>query len=151
MFQLPWLHVRFRSQCNIRFLTFKVLNGTALVYLSDLVEKYIPVRMIRFLSYSLLRVPRSHRSMYGQRSFRTSAPRPWNELPKHIKHVPSKHIFNNILYCWPTMTSCQILSLMLTSERSDILQIVFVFLNFITGISPYFISIFGFLLPYILL
>jgi len=62
LFQLHWLPICFRSLYKILFLTFKVINGIASVYLSDLIEKYIPVRMLRSESYSLLRVPRSHNS-----------------------------------------------------------------------------------------
>ena len=36
LFQLPWLPVRFRSLYKILFHTFKVLNVTAALYLSDL-------------------------------------------------------------------------------------------------------------------
>ena len=49
--------------------TFKVLNGTAPGYLSDLIERYIPVRILRSESYSLLRVPRGHTGMYRERFF----------------------------------------------------------------------------------
>ena len=55
LFKLHWFPVRFNL-----FLTFKVLKGTTPVYLSDLIEKYIPVRMVRSESYSPLRVPISH-------------------------------------------------------------------------------------------
>ena len=65
------LLVHFRSMYKILFLPFKVL-----VYLSDLIEKYLPVRMLLSESYSLLRVP----IMYGERSFPASAPRLWNKL-----------------------------------------------------------------------
>ena len=69
LFQMHWLPVRFRSLYKILFHTFKVLNGTTSVYLSDLIEKYIPVIMLRSESYSLFRVPRSHTARYGERSF----------------------------------------------------------------------------------
>ena len=59
LFQLHQLPVRFRSLYKILFHTFKVLSGIAPVYLIDLIEKYIPVRMLRSKFYSLLRVPRS--------------------------------------------------------------------------------------------
>ena len=97
LFQLHWLPVRFRSLYKIMFLTFKVLNGTAPVYLSDLIEKYILVGMLRSESYSLLRVPRSHTEMYRKRPFRASAPRLWNELPNNIKHATNKDIFCKVL------------------------------------------------------
>jgi hypothetical protein len=68
LFNLHWLLVRFRSMYKILFHTFKVFNGTAPVYLSDLIEKYITVRMLRSESFSLLRVPRSHTAVYGEKS-----------------------------------------------------------------------------------
>ena len=95
--QLHWLCVRFRSLYMIPFLTFIVLNRTAPEYLSDLIEKYMPVRLLRSESYSLLRVPRSHTGMYGGRSVRATAPRLGNELPNHIKLAASKDIFCKVL------------------------------------------------------
>ena len=53
--------------------------------------------MFRSESYSPLRVPRSHTTMYGERSFRTSTPRLRNELPNHIKLATSKDIFCKVL------------------------------------------------------
>jgi len=35
-----------KSLYKILFLTFKVLNGTAPVYLSDLIKKYLPVEQL---------------------------------------------------------------------------------------------------------
>jgi len=58
---------------------------------------YIPVRMLRSESYSLLMVPRSHTAIYGERSFRASAPRLWNELPRHMKLAANKDIFCKVL------------------------------------------------------
>jgi len=46
---------------------------------------YIPVKMLRSESYSLLRVQKSHTAMFGEKSFRASAPGLWNKLPNHIK------------------------------------------------------------------
>ena len=46
LFQLHWLPVCFRSLYKIMFHTFKVLSGTALLYLTDLIEKHMPVRML---------------------------------------------------------------------------------------------------------
>ena len=63
LFHLHFLPVRFRLFDEILFITFKVLNGTASVHLSDLIEKYIPARMLQSESYSLVRVPRSHTVM----------------------------------------------------------------------------------------
>ena len=42
--------------------------------------------------YSRLKIPKSHTTMYGDKHFRTSAPRPWNKLSNPIKFVASKEI-----------------------------------------------------------
>ena len=75
LFQLYWLTVRFRLLFKILFHTFNVLTGTGPVYLNDLIEKYLPMRMLRSEAYSLLRIPKNHTAMYGEISFRASAPR----------------------------------------------------------------------------
>ena len=49
-------------------------------------RKYIPVRMFRSESYSLLRVPKRHTAL-----------RLWNELPNHIKLAASKDIFSKVI------------------------------------------------------
>ena len=92
LFQLHWLPIRFRSLYKILFYPFKVLSWTAPLYL---IQKYIPVRMPRFESYSLLTVPKSRRAMYGEKSFQASAHRLWNKLPNDIKlcKVLKIHLF----------------------------------------------------------
>jgi len=52
-----WLDAHFRSLYNILFHTFKVLmNGPSTLYLTDLIQKYIPVIMFRSKPCSLLTV-----------------------------------------------------------------------------------------------
>jgi len=97
LFRLHWLPVRFRLFYKILFLTFKVLNGTAPVYLSDLIETYISLKMLQSESYSLLRVPRSHTAIYGGVSFQASAPRLWNELQNQINLAASRNAFCKVL------------------------------------------------------
>jgi len=97
LFQLHWLPVRFRSLYKILFLTFKVLNEKNISVSKRSDRKYIPVRMFRSESYSLLRVPKRHTAVYGEKSFRASALRLWNELPNHIKFAESKDIFCKVL------------------------------------------------------
>ena len=69
------------------------MSGTTPGYLSDLIVKYTPVRILRSESYSRLRIPKSHPAKYGDKSFRASAPRLWNKLLNHIKLAASKDIF----------------------------------------------------------
>ena len=58
LFQLHWLSVRFRSMYKILFQTFNILSGIVPLYVSDLIEICIPVRMLRCESYSLLKLPK---------------------------------------------------------------------------------------------
>ena len=83
-FQLHWLSVGFRSLYKIPFHAFKVLSGTALPYLSDLIEKYILVRTLRSESSSLLGYQKAIQQ-YTERNPSEQYPRLWNKLPKHIK------------------------------------------------------------------
>ena len=73
LFQLHWLPVCFRSLYKILFHTFKVLTGTAPLYPSNLIQKYIPVRMLQLESCLLLTEPKSHTAIFGEKSFRVSA------------------------------------------------------------------------------
>ena len=90
----------FRSLYNILFYAFKVLSRTAPLYLSNPIEKYIPVRMLRSEAYSFWTIPKSHTAIYGEKAFRASAPRLWNELPNHIKLTHFVRFFKPIYLNW---------------------------------------------------
>ena len=83
LFQLHWPSVHIRSL--YMFHTLQVLSGTAPLYQSDLIRKYLPVKMLRSESYSPLLFTKSYTVTYGDKSFRASAPSLWNMLPKHIQ------------------------------------------------------------------
>ena len=55
--QLHWLPVRQRIEYKILLYTYKALNGLAPIYLTDLIECYIPPRTLRSADQNLLRVP----------------------------------------------------------------------------------------------
>ena len=93
LFHLHWLPVRFRSLYKTPFHTFKVLSETTSLHLSDLIQKYIAVRLLRTESYSLLTVSKSHTTMYWKKSFLSSPLKFRNRLPNCIKFKASKHIF----------------------------------------------------------
>jgi len=40
-----------------------------------------------------MRIPKSHKAMYGKKSFLASTPRLWNKMPNNIKLAASKEIF----------------------------------------------------------
>ena len=65
-------------------MTFKIINGCAPEYLSDLLETYVPIRSLRSATQGLLVVPISFTSTDGDRAFSVAAPKLWNNLPANI-------------------------------------------------------------------
>ena len=54
------------------------------MYITELLDRYVPPRPLRSSSRGLLKVPRSN-TKYGDRSFSVCAPTLWNSLPDHLK------------------------------------------------------------------
>ncbi len=84
---LHWLPVRVRADFKVLLLTYKILNGLAPVYLSDLVNTYVPVRPLRSLVTSCLIVPKVNEKSAGERAFSFHAPTLWNSLPLDNVHA----------------------------------------------------------------
>ena len=87
LLQLHWLPVKFRLDYKILLLTFKCLHNLAPVYLSELLESYIPARTLRSAEKYLLKEPAFRTETYGKRAFSNIAPRLWNNLPLHVKFL----------------------------------------------------------------
>ena len=74
--KLHWLPLQARVNYKICVLCFKCINKTAPSYLSDLLEQYVPSRLLRSGSPNLLKIPpRTHK----------------NALKRHSSTVP--HLF----------------------------------------------------------
>ena len=74
--KLHWLPLQARINYKIYVLCFKCINKTAPSYLSDLLEQYVPSRLLRSGSKNLLKIPtRAHK----------------NALKRHSSTVP--HLF----------------------------------------------------------
>ena len=95
--QLHWLPVALRIEFKILLLTYKILNGTAPVYLCELLQPYVPCRSLRSTSQSLLVIPKSRTVSYGDRAFSIVAPRMWNNLPEHIRNSSTVSGFKTAL------------------------------------------------------
>ena len=67
-------------------LTFKNLNDLAPYYLTSLLLKYQPARLLRS-NRLLLQVPSVNNVAYGHRLFSYYAPIIWNSLPDNIKKL----------------------------------------------------------------
>ena len=83
--QLHWLPIRYRIQFKILSLVFLCINDLAPSYLQELLVQYRPSRNLRSQSKSLLVSPRINTQFYGARSFQSSAPELWNNIPDKIK------------------------------------------------------------------
>lgn len=95
--QLHWLPIQQRIQYKILLLTYKALNGSSPVYISELLSYSNPNRLLRSSNKCLLQVPASRTSSHGDRAFSISAPRLWNTLPLDIKKAESVQTFKKLL------------------------------------------------------
>ena len=93
LMELHWLPVHYRIQYKILLLTYKALNNTAPVYISDLINLKVSSRVLRSNDKILLHVPRSNRKTYGDRAFSRTAPFAWNNVPLEVRQSPSLDIF----------------------------------------------------------
>ena len=82
--QLHWLPVQQRVIYKLMLIVFKSLNKMAPSYISDLLQPYKSLRILRSTSSSFLCVPRSNNS-WGDRAFSVAAPHLWNSLPTQTK------------------------------------------------------------------
>ena len=86
--QLHWLPIQKRIRHKILSATYRSVHDNTPLYLSDLLQKHNPSRLLTSASRSLLDVPGprdSKTTRYGQRAFRNVAPSLWNVLPESIK------------------------------------------------------------------
>ena len=83
--ELHWIPAQQRIIFKILLITYKALNDLAPIYISNLLNKYVPIRQLRSSSQYLLNVPSSNLKTYGDRAFSVCAPKLWNDLPYEIK------------------------------------------------------------------
>ena len=99
--QLHWLPIQKRIHHKILAATYRSVHDNTPLYLSDLLQKHNPSRLLRSASRSLLDVPRprdSKTKRYGQQAFRYVAPSLWNVLPESIHSVFQTFAENPFLY-----------------------------------------------------
>jgi hypothetical protein len=91
--ELHWLPVSYRINFKILVLVFRALHGQAPSYISDLIQRYTPVRALRSVDQNLLTVPRTRYRTRGDRSFQAVASRLWNDLPPSMRSLDSVDAF----------------------------------------------------------
>ena len=89
---LHWLPVEYRVKYKILLLIFKCLCGKGPVYLSQLLERYVPERDLRSSEDHQLKDARV-RKVYGSRAFAIAGPRLWNTLPITMKNCATVSSF----------------------------------------------------------
>ena len=86
--RLHWLPIRSRIDFKLGLLVYKCLHGTAPAYLTEmLVQKSTVPALSRLRSTARgdLLVPRTKTKTIGPRSFATSGPALWNNLPDDLR------------------------------------------------------------------
>ena len=78
-------------------LTFKSLHGLAPDYISNNVNRYVPVRSLRSESKSLLTVPAARTQTYGTKRFDCAAAILWNDLPFDARIETNFNAFKRIV------------------------------------------------------
>ena len=98
LMRLHWLPIRRRIHYKMLTLMFKVHNGTAPSYLSELVELYVPLRHLRSRSDQNQYVIKKARNKFsGSRAFEIAGPLLWNSLPSNIRSITSIHSFKKAI------------------------------------------------------
>jgi hypothetical protein len=95
--RLHWLPIKQRIAFKVLTLTFKALHGLAPHYLAELLQEYHPQRTLRSSSQSLLLVPKTKLTGYGQRAFSYAAPTLWNALPTPLREIDTLGQFKSAL------------------------------------------------------
>ena len=91
--QLHWLPIKRRIEYKILLHEFWCINGTAPVYLADMLKRQCSTGRTRSLQQHLLKVPRTKLACFGDRSFYVVGPRLWNALPIAIKRIDTVPLF----------------------------------------------------------
>ena len=90
---LHWLPVVYTCQYKVLTMTFKALHDMAPSYISDMIEISQNNRYsLRSNKGTVLKVPRI-KTKIGERSFRSTAPMLWNQLPQHLRNISNYEKF----------------------------------------------------------
>ena len=75
-----------------------IFDPSAPAYLKDLINIQTPKRSTRSSEAIRLDIPsQKTNKTYGDRAFKYSAPKAWNELPGHIREIKKFEIFKSSL------------------------------------------------------
>ena len=95
--ELHWLPIKHRVQFKILMHTYKALHGLAPKYISDMLCVYQPKRALRSMDTCTLVVPKARTVTYGDRQYKSMAPKLWNALPARIRQARTLETFKSQL------------------------------------------------------
>ena len=95
--RLHWLPVPLRIDFKLLLITYKIVNGLAPSYLSELLTPRNIPRELRSSSTCNFKIPRARTTSYGDRAFSIAAPQLWNELPPEIRDASTLSLFKSKL------------------------------------------------------
>ena len=91
--QLHWLPIKRRIEFKILLHVFRCINGTAPLYLVDMLKRQCSTGRTRSSQQHMLEVPRTKLVSFGDRSFKVVGLRLWNSLPIAIKRIVTVPLF----------------------------------------------------------
>ena len=102
LYDLHWLPIKERIVFKLLMFVYKILNNQAPMYLTLLIDLYVPGRTgLRSANPDLLLLQRKDTNVtnktYGWRAFNICAPLLWNKLPLEIRKSKSLDIFKRNL------------------------------------------------------
>ena len=97
LIDLHWLPMTYRPMFKILLTVFKILQGRAPEYLTELITIYNPGRSLRSNGSLILNVPRSDTKSWGDRAFSIAVPRLWNSLPIELRTTTNIEEFKSRL------------------------------------------------------
>ena len=96
---LHWLPVRQWVSFKMAVMAYRVQKTGSPLYLSSMLQPYLPQRVLRSSNQCLLEQPRV-RIGFEQGAFSTAAPAVWNGLPRHLQDSGSVTGFKAGLKSW---------------------------------------------------
>ena len=98
LYELHWLPIAKRIDFKILLITYKALHGHGPLYLKELLQykkQYWNTRSAD--DSSLLEIPKTRLTTYGDHAFYFSAPTLWNRLPLDVRSKPTISSFKHSL------------------------------------------------------
>ena len=94
---LHWLPVEQRIQYKLSTFAYRHFEGSLPPYLSERLTTYVPARVLRSSSDSLLSIPIPNLKTAGERAFNYQASKTWNSLPTELRQSKSLQSFKKSL------------------------------------------------------